>query len=117
MKFEIDIEPLPQARARFGRGKVFEPARVSAYKAAVKAAARAAMENQQPFSTALSCRIKLWRKFKITSRRFGDIDNHAKSILDACNGVIFADDSQVTALTVEKYQGTPKIEVEITERG
>ena len=113
----MKIEPLPQSRARFGRGKVFESARMKEYKSEVRQAARSAMKDQQPLSAALSCRIKLWRKFKATSRRYGDADNHAKSILDACNGVIFADDSQVTALTVEKYQGTPKIEVEITERG
>jgi Holliday junction resolvase RusA-like endonuclease len=116
MKFEVQIEPLPQSRPRFSRGKVFEPARMTAYKAAVSKAAKEEMKDFQPFSTALSCKIKLYRKFKSTSRRFGDADNHAKAVLDACNGIIWNDDAQIVSLTAEKYQSTlPRVEVEVTE--
>ena len=36
------------------------------------------------------------------SKLRGDIDNYAKSILDALNGVAYADDKQITMLGLEK---------------
>ena len=42
----------------------------------------------------------------------GDVDNRAKSILDAGNGVLFGDDGQVTNLTVRR-----RYAVEGTEEG
>lgn len=116
INFAVEIEPIPQPRPRFGRGKIFEPARVSKYKLAVKAAATAAMKGAIPFSSAVKAKIKLFRKFKATSRRFGDADNLAKAILDACNGIIFSDDAQITKLTVEKIQSAvPRLEAEFEQ--
>lgn len=37
-----------------------------------------------------------------TRKRSGDVDNHAKSILDALNGQAWEDDSQVARLIVER---------------
>lgn len=37
--------------------------------------------------------------------RNGDIDNIAKSILDACNSLVYEDDAQVTTLTISKRYG------------
>lgn len=34
----------------------------------------------------------------------GDVDNYAKSILDGCNGVIWADDEQVDELHVYRHR-------------
>lgn len=45
--------------------------------------------------------------------RSGDVDKLARSILDALTGVLFADDSQVLKLTVEKDYGTPGVEVRV----
>lgn len=46
-----------------------------------------------------------------------DVDNYAKGIKDALNGVIWKDDSQVVSLTVSKhYSITPRIEIEISEQ-
>lgn len=114
ISFTAAIEPLPQARCRFGRGRAFEPARMKEYKAAVEKAARAAMKNQQPTTAAISCKLRLFRKFNAISRRFGDADNLAKSIMDACNGVVWKDDAQIVSLTAEKIKSTvPRVEVEI----
>lgn len=45
-----------------------------------------------------------------------DIDNLAKSILDALNGVIYKDDSQVVVLTLQKYyDDDPRAEITIEE--
>ena len=43
-----------------------------------------------------------------------DIDNYAKLVLDAMNGVFFADDSQIIELVVYKYYSeSPRIHVQM----
>ena len=43
-----------------------------------------------------------------------DVDNLAKLVLDAMNGVFFLDDKQVISLTVSKaYDNVPRVEVRI----
>ena len=115
MKIEIKAEPIPQPRPRFGRGgKVYQPEKIKAYKNVVSYAAKTAMQGKQPIDCPLSVKLKFWRRYSASSRRFGDCDNLVKAVLDACNGIIFADDSQIISLTAEKYQGTPRLELEIT---
>ena len=115
MKIEIKAEPIPQPRPRFGRGgKVYQPEKIKAYKNVVSYAAKTAMQGKPPTSEALKINLRFYRRFKASSRRFGDCDNLVKAVLDACNGIIFADDSQIISLTAEKYQGTPRLELEIT---
>ena len=116
MKIVLEnIEPLPQPRPKFGKGgKVYQAEKITAYKNMIGYAAKKAMEGKSPTLDALKINLRFYRRFKASSRRFGDCDNLAKAVLDACNGIIFADDSQIVSLTAEKYQGTPKIEVEIT---
>ena len=60
--------------------------------------------------------LEIFRRFKNTSQRYGDLDNLAKGILDALNKILYADDSQIVSLTAEKYQSTePRIEISIAE--
>lgn len=116
MKIEVQIEPLPQSRPRFGRGKVYELPKMTEYKRAIKDAALVAMQGKQPTLNAVSVVIRLYRKFKAVSRRYGDFDNHAKSICDALNKIVWLDDSQVVKATIEKIQSSlPKVEIEVTE--
>lgn len=43
-----------------------------------------------------------------------DVDNYAKGIKDALNGIMYVDDSQITELTVRKYYAEePKVVVKI----
>lgn len=45
-----------------------------------------------------------------------DVDNYAKAILDALNGIVFKDDNQIVKLTVSKiYSPDPKAVVHIKE--
>lgn len=45
-----------------------------------------------------------------------DLDNHAKSVLDSLNGIVYKDDSQIVDLTVSKYYSEkPRVEVRIEE--
>ena len=46
----------------------------------------------------------------------GDLDNYAKSILDALNGFVYADDCQVTTLIIhKKYGATPYVWIQFDE--
>lgn len=45
-----------------------------------------------------------------------DVDNYAKAILDALNGIVFKDDNQIVKLTISKiYAPEPKAVVRIKE--
>ena len=113
IKFSLEIEPLPQTRPRFSRGRCFEPARMKEYKAKIRQAAVRAMAGLEPLTGAVKVLIKLCRKFKATSKRFGDLDNHAKAICDSLNGVCYVDDSQIVLCQIEKQTGEAKVEVKI----
>ena len=116
LTFTFNGEPVPQSRPRFGRGgRVYEPARMTAFKSAIRAAASAAMAGSSPLSEPVACTLRFFRKFKATARNFGDADNLAKAVLDAVNGLAFVDDSQVTSLLIQKFQDreNPRVEVSI----
>lgn len=51
----------------------------------------------------LDVEIHFYKNCHNKSKRYGDIDNLAKGILDACNGVLWKDDKQIVRLTVEKH--------------
>lgn len=44
-----------------------------------------------------------------------DIDNYLKLLCDACNGVLWHDDSQITSIQASKQFGTPRIELELEQ--
>ncbi|MDF2537449.1 MAG: Holliday junction resolvase [Herbinix sp.] len=55
---------------------------------------------------------------KIRPTKKPDIDNIAKVILDALNGIAYKDDTQVVTLEVRKfYKDTPCVIVDIEEVG
>ena len=113
LTFSAELDLLPQARPRFGRGgRVYEPARMTAFKSAIRAAA---MAGSSPLSEPVACTLRFFRKFKATARNFGDADNLAKAVLDAVNGLAFVDDSQITRLISEKFTDmeNPRVEVSI----
>lgn len=56
----------------------------------------------EPLKGALKAWIKIYRACKVTSRNYGDADNHAKAILDALNGLLYEDDAQIVELHVSK---------------
>jgi Holliday junction resolvase RusA-like endonuclease len=41
--------------------------------------------------------------FVLSSNRRVDLDNLSKNVLDGCNGIVFADDSQVVNLHLVKH--------------
>ena len=104
LRIDFTGEPLPQSRVRFANGHAYEKPAIKAYKDQLAHLAKIALNGSSSWQVAVSVNIIVRRKFPICSRRFGDIDNHVKAILDALNGIIWLDDSLVTSISARKVQ-------------
>lgn len=117
IKFTATIDPLPQPRPRFAKGHAYNGDRATAhYRYEVKQAAITAMAGAEPFNGAIACTLRFYRRFNPTAQRFGDVDNLAKSTLDALHGTAYRNDSQVTSCFIQKFTDAenPRVEVEIS---
>lgn len=115
IRIVIEGDVIPAARPRFSNRRCYQPKRNQEYRQKVQTAARLAMKGAEPLTDEICAAVKIYRKYKRSSRIFGDVDNHIKAIFDALNGVVFVDDSQICRCVVEKYQdkAKPRAEIEI----
>ena len=139
IEFFVPGAPVGKGRpraARRGAGVVmFTPDKTAGYEALVAAAASNAMRAEAgplftgPLEAVLEMRIPIpasWSKAHKAAALAGielptskpDVDNVAKAILDACNGVVFRDDAQVVMLVATKaFSDEPGVRVVIRECG
>jgi len=118
--YEINIVPLPKGRPRVTRfGNGYTPARTRNYEQLIKNLLFAQCR-VPPLKDAVTIVIdfhlpKLKKKTKSTwPTPMGDIDNYAKAVLDAANGVLFTDDRLIDNLTLRKsYADKPGIVLSI----
>ena len=135
IEFFVPGTPVGKGRpraARRGAGVVmFTPEKTAGYEALVAAMASNAMRAHQlldgPLEAVLEMRFPVpasWSKAKRARALAGvewhtskpDADNVAKAVLDACNGVVFRDDSQVVILIATKaFSEAPGVRVVIRE--
>ena len=132
--FWLDGDAVGKGRPRVstigGRPRLYTPAKTAAWERQVADACQTAMGSLAPTESAwavrieISCRIPAsWprkrREAALQGREIPgkpDLDNVAKAVLDACNGVAYIDDKQVVRLTVSKrYGASPGIEVHMYE--
>lgn len=102
-----------QGRPRFGHGHAYESPKDTEYKEAIAAAYKAAGGvhfGNAPLHVFIGFNRALPDKYKRKTRKViqadvfkPDIDNLAKSVLDALNGVAWADDNQIIGLEVRKF--------------
>lgn len=132
LSFFVEGKPVAKARPRFNRnsGNVFTPKKTTDFEnkiivAAAKKYFQAPMIDT-PLTVHVCCYIKVpksWSKkdkqkaldglLKPLSRP--DIDNYLKGVLDALNGVIYKDDSQVVyASVLKRYSDKEGVSVVIT---
>jgi len=133
----IPGEPVAQGRPRFStRGgfvRAFDPLRSRNWKATAQEHFRRAMERRglAPLAGALRCDIlavftcprSTWRKRQPRAAephaKKPDPENVAKAVLDAGNGVLWGDDSQIADLRVAKVIGAqgepPSVLVRVRE--
>ena len=117
IRIRIDSDPVPASRPKFSGRRAYRPARDVKYRELVQRAAVEAMGNLEPLEGALTMTVRLFRRVKATARNFGDVDNHAKAVLDALNGICYADDRQVVSCTVSKFKDAnfPRTEIELSQ--
>jgi Holliday junction resolvase RusA-like endonuclease len=109
MTFTVMGTPVPKARARVMKGWAFTPARVRDWEKTIANCAAIAKPVDWPMDAEYKVRIAVYR-----AARRGDVDNYAKSATDACNGVLYGDDRQISDLRVIRFDGDiPRLFVEI----
>ena len=135
IRFTVDGTAVPKQRPRISGRRAYTPKRTKDYEERVLEAFRSSYQGFYPaFGKDMPVRIcisiyqeipKSWSKKKrlqaelgeiVPLSRNGDIDNIAKSILDALNGFAYEDDCQVTTLIITKQYGVqPCAEVQVGE--
>jgi len=133
--FDVPLEPKGKGRPRFSRHgkftKVYTDKATLDYETAIQLCASKAMGIQkpleQPVSVYLYIRVsipKSYSKKRLEACLSGaerptkkpDIDNIAKSFLDAMNGTVYLDDTQVVELNLKKiYSAVAGVNVAIME--
>lgn len=118
IKILVAGDCVPAARPRFS-GHAYQPKRNREYRARVQTAAYSAMAGREPLAGAVAVCVRLYRKYKPTSRNYGDCDNHLKSLFDGLNQIVFKDDAQIISCLVEKHldKVNPRTEVTVQELG
>lgn len=129
--FEIPGQPQGKARARTTKFGSYTPEKTVLYEnyiklcyqqvtnyiseKALKVYIKACFE--PPKSVSKAKRVDMLTD-KLRPTKKPDIDNIAKVVLDALNGIAYKDDTQVVSLEVVKfYKSTPSVIVEIREVG
>jgi Holliday junction resolvase RusA-like endonuclease len=112
MTFDVPGPPVPWARARRMGNRYFVDEKTAAFKRKVALAAKNAgvVKIEKPHA------VRLWLEFYLPRPKPNktmfpvdrhDVDNLAKVILDAMNGVAFEDDGQVITLHINKRWSDP----------
>lgn len=107
ISFKVEgITPRPWQRPRFNSttGAFFTDNDVRIFKERIAERAKQAMGKHKPFEEPVIVMLHFFRKYAIDGRLFGDVDNLAKSVLDALNGICYDDDRRVTYLLADKQR-------------
>lgn len=113
-KIDLPLDPIPCPRPKVSRyGGAYYPAKYSRWKAAAAKLLPACLFNAGivrelagPLIVSLVLRVTRPKASKLTHPK-PDVDNYAKSVMDACNGLAWEDDSQVVRLEVSKEWAPP----------
>ncbi len=117
----IPIAPQAKERPRFSKFHTYTPAKTRAFENAVKLYIKSSFK-EEPFSVPLKVVIEFHLdrpkkpKFHLPAVR-PDMDNYVKAVLDACNEVLWTDDSLICSLSSIKIYAAnePKIVLFVEE--
>lgn len=120
----------PRLTTRGGFARAYTPGKTRAYEADAAVVAAGAMGPNAPAEGALALALDVrlpvppsWPSKRRLSALEGltrpcgrpDIDNYAKALCDALNGIVWHDDAQVVRLTAEKrYSDDPGVGVVVS---
>lgn len=121
VQFTVPGPPVAKGRPRFGKHGTYTPPKTAAYEQLVRACYLAQCGGQKltgalqvsllalfpiPKSAPKKARAEMLSGGKLPDKK-PDLDNIAKAVLDALNGVAYGDDAQVTDLLARKRYGDP----------
>ncbi len=109
IEFRVPGPPQNWQRANIVGGRVLTDAKSRAYSKHVRACAALAMRGQPMTAARLGMDILV----TYTDKRRRDLDNLAKQIGDALNGLVYVDDSQVDDLRVRRVAGEVGVTVRV----
>jgi Holliday junction resolvase RusA-like endonuclease len=130
IQFTVYGTPVAQGRPRFssqgGFTRAYDPKKSKDFKKYVKLVA-AEHRPKKPFEGPLQLFVRVFKpslksfsKKKLAAAESGelrpitkpDVDNYVKGIKDACNNILWKDDSQIVELLASKwYSETPRVEI------
>lgn len=126
LAFEVPCAHLSTAhrprtvRTESGRTLTYQSEQYKAWKAIVRSAATKALREQLWSDSAFRGGISISMRIDMPDARPRDLDNAAKGIMDACNALVWADDSQVDDMHVTRgivsRNGRVIVEIRATER-
>lgn len=110
IKIVANVNPVPFKRAIPGKPVHNDP-RYAEYKEVLGYFALKAMRGQEPLKGAIKMTVDVYKQKPkdVTSRNYGDLDNHVKAIMDALTGICYEDDRQVCEITARKFFGQSKV--------
>ena len=135
IEFKVPGEPKGKGRPRFSRvgkfTKTYTDAKTKMYEEKIASAARLQMFPHEPLETPVAVFLMIhvgvpasYSKKRRTAcltreewpTKKPDIDNVAKAFLDAMNGIVYKDDTQVISLHVNKtYSIDPHVHITVSE--
>ena len=133
--FNVEITPVAKGRARYARRgnfvSTYTPKKTKDYETVIREQAVLFMGEEKTLETPVSVSIEFSMPMpKSTAKKLleahlngsirhtkkPDLDNLAKAVLDAMNGVVFLDDSQIVKLTLSKrYSKLGNIQIFVSE--
>lgn len=98
VSFFVEGNPVPKQSYRAVKGGGYTDPRVKNWANTVAHVAKMNMIDKDLFTGNISVELQ----FFLPDKRRKDWDNLAKNVMDALNGIVYRDDSQVTMATIEK---------------
>lgn len=123
--------PMSKQRPRHGNGNTYTPRETVNYEAVIKWTYISECKNQMltgPLSLTLNAYFPIPKgtsnkkrqqmiDHKIGHTKKPDIDNVIKIVMDALNGVAYADDNQITSVIADKwYSEQPRLEISLYQQ-
>lgn len=115
---KLDIEPHAKGRPRIARGGFcYTPPATKNWERRAREIFKSSMPSEVTKDALYVNVVFHVERPKSVKREFvttrPDIDNYIKSVLDAANGVLWNDDSQIVELLSKKVYGAPAIYIQV----
>ena len=113
INFFVPGKAIPKQSYRAVKGGGYTDPKVKAWQETISWNARIAVQGEDWLTENLEVTLL----FVLPDNRRKDLDNLSKAVLDGMNGIVYADDKQITRLILEKQVGgEPGVYIEVNKR-